>query len=297
MRSSAGTKHTFGDMTQPPRLGVMIRREIPPESVADVAARIDRFFAEIWVVEDLPYAGGISQLTTVLDATSHARIGHGIAPVPFRNPVALAMEWAAAARMHPGRVIAGIGHGVPTWMESIGAQVDSPLALLEESISCVVALLAGRTVTLDGRYVHVDDISLVFPPERHVPVVAGVRGPRSLELSGRVADGTVLGEGTSPDGVRAAKRLIDQGRADAGRTGAHNITVFAELGRVEGHIPPDSRGELEMSDPASCAASVRRLAEAGADSVILVPSDRDARDELERLVVEFVPQLRDELDA
>jgi alkanesulfonate monooxygenase SsuD/methylene tetrahydromethanopterin reductase-like flavin-dependent oxidoreductase (luciferase family) len=275
----------------------MIRRGIPPEAVAGVASRIDQFFDEIWVVEDLPYAGGISQLTTVLDATSHARIGHGIAPAPFRNPVALAMEWATAARTHPGRVIAGIGHSVPTWMESIGAQVDSPLALLEESISCVIGLLAGRTVTLDGRYVHVDDISLVFPPDRRVPVVAGVRGPRSLKLSGSIADGTVLSEGTSPDGVRAARRLIDEGRSEADRTGVHDITVFAELGSGEGHLPPDSRQELEMSDPVSCAASIRRLAEAGADSVILLPSDRDARGELERLVVEFGPQLRHELDA
>jgi alkanesulfonate monooxygenase SsuD/methylene tetrahydromethanopterin reductase-like flavin-dependent oxidoreductase (luciferase family) len=275
----------------------MIRREIPPEAVADVAARIDQFFDEIWVVEDLPYAGGIGQLTTVLDATSHARIGHGIAPAPFRNPVALAMEWATAARTHPGRVIAGIGHGVPTWMESIGEQVDSPLTLLEESISCVVGLLAGRTVALDGRYVHVEDISLAFPPDRRVPVVAGVRGPRSLNLSGRVADGTVLAEGTSPDGVRAAKRLIDEGRAEAGRTGAHDITVFAELGGAEGHLPLDSRGGLEMSDPVSCAASICQLAEAGAHSVVLVPSDRDARGEIDRLAVEFVPQLRHELDA
>ena len=202
-----------------------------------------------------------------------------------------------SARTHPGRVIAGIGHGVTMWMESIGEQVGSPLALLEESISCVVGLLAGRTVTLEGRYVHVEDISLAFPPDRRVPVVAGMRGPRSLDLSGRVADGTVLGEGTSPDGVRAAKRLIDEGRAEAGRTGAHDITVLAELGGAEGILPPDSRKELEISDPVSFAASIRQLAEAGADSVVLVPSDRDARDDLERLVVEFVPQLRHELDA
>jgi hypothetical protein len=54
MPSSAGTTHTWGEMTQPPRLGVMIRREIPPEAVADAAARVDPFFDEIARSKILP---------------------------------------------------------------------------------------------------------------------------------------------------------------------------------------------------------------------------------------------------
>ncbi len=51
---------------------------------------------------------------TVLQATERVVVGHGIAPAPFRNPAALAMEWATLATLHPGRFAAGLGHGVPT---------------------------------------------------------------------------------------------------------------------------------------------------------------------------------------
>ncbi len=40
-------------------------------------------------------------------------------------------------------------------------------------------------------------------PDGVPPLLAGVRGPRSLALAGRVADGTVLAEPTTPERVRA----------------------------------------------------------------------------------------------
>ncbi|MEL6982617.1 MAG: LLM class flavin-dependent oxidoreductase, partial [Actinomycetota bacterium] len=99
--------------------GVMLRREIAPEDEIATARAMAPFVDELWIVEDLPYAGGVAQLGPILAATEDAKVtvGHGIAPAPFRHPVALAMEWAALARMYPGRLQAGIGHGVPSWME------------------------------------------------------------------------------------------------------------------------------------------------------------------------------------
>ena len=57
------------------------------------------------------------------------------------DPAALAMEWATLARMHPGRVIGGIGHGVPGWMRQVSPHVESPLTLLRETIEQGVARL------------------------------------------------------------------------------------------------------------------------------------------------------------
>jgi 5,10-methylenetetrahydromethanopterin reductase len=54
-------------------------------------------------------------------------------------------------------------------------------------------------------------------------VVAGVVRPRSLELSGRVADGTLIAEGHGPDDVRSARTLIHQDGAAAD----HTVTVLA----------------------------------------------------------------------
>lgn len=277
-------------------IGAMIRREIHPELVANHARELDGVFDVLWVVEDLPWAGGVSQLTSVLDATETALVGHGIAPSPFRNPVALAMEWATISRLHPGRFVGGLGHGVQDWMHSIGAGVGSPLALLEEQLVAIRTLLAGETLSMDGRYVRVDGVTLEFPPTVPVRVHAGVTGPKSLVLSGRAADGTILGEGSSPEMVGRARQLIDSGRASAGRVDDHNVVVFVGVHvGAEDDLLPGFDGSLWASihtDPGRVAQDLAAVAAAGADSVVVVPLGRDPMSDLDairRLVVPALP--------
>jgi alkanesulfonate monooxygenase SsuD/methylene tetrahydromethanopterin reductase-like flavin-dependent oxidoreductase (luciferase family) len=149
-------------------------------------------------------------------------------PAVFRNPVASAMEIATLARLHPGRFIAGFGHGVPAWMEQIGALPAKPVRALEEVALTVRRLLAGERVTLAGDHVHVTDAQLLQPPAEIPPVVLGVRRPLGLRAAGRSADGTILAEPAPPEYIRWARRRIDEGRAEAGRTDPHRITVFVK---------------------------------------------------------------------
>ena len=60
------------------------------------------------------------------------------------------------------------------------------------------------------------------PPDVPPPVVAGVRGPKSLAAAGRCADGVVLAEFSGPTAVRHA---ID----DAAPTGPFEVAVFTVL--------------------------------------------------------------------
>ena len=231
----------------PGRLGVMIDRSLPPErllplaAVCEDAAGVD----DVWVVEDLSWGGSISAAATVLAATRRLHVGIGIAPAPLRNPALLAMELATLGRLHPGRLTAGIGHGVQSWMREVGAAVPSPLTLLEETFTVVRALLRGDRVVHDGRFVHIEDLSLVHPLRTPLPLLAGVTGPKSLRLSGRIADGTILAEGTGPAEIAAARALIDDG-GGTGRAGAadHRIVVLAYV--------------LITDDPAAAAAQTEQ---------------------------------------
>lgn len=278
-------------------IGAMIRRDVPPGAVSAHAQAVQQGFDELWIVEDLPWAGGISQISAVLEATDDVVVGHGIAPAPFRNPAALAMEWATLAELFPGRIAGGIGHGVPSWMRSIGEGVDSPLTLLKETIEAVRGLLAGDTMDVDGRYISLGAVQLRFPPLQIPSVSAGVLGPKSLRLSGAVADGTILPEGQGPDEIRAARDLIDAGRADAGRTDEHRLTVFAgfhcgdpsELGPPPPEVPQgwDAIGP----DADAVAAKLQLLVDAGADSVVLVPFGENITDALQFAAAEIVPRL------
>jgi 5,10-methylenetetrahydromethanopterin reductase len=213
------------------RVGALFRCSLEPELLRSYARRVEGLgYDELWIVEDCFYAGGIASAATALAATERITVGLGILPAVLRNPAATAMEVAALARLFPGRVVPGLGHGVAAWMRQVGALPPSQLAALGETITTVRALLAGQTVTLYGAHVHLDDVRLDHPPRITPPVLAGVRGPRSLRLSGRVADGTILTELSSPGYVRWAREQIDAGRAEAARTDPHRVIVYALLG-------------------------------------------------------------------
>lgn len=272
-------------------VGAMILRDIPPSEVVAHAQAIQGGFDELWVVEDLPFAGGISQAAAVLANTESVIVGHGIAPAPFRNPAALAMEWATLSELFPERVACGIGHGVQSWMAQIGERVRSPLRLLEETIVAVTGLLRGESVTMDGTYVQLADITLKFPPA-HVPVVsAGVVGPKSLALSGQVAGGTIMSEGHGPAEIAAALELI-------GPVEDHHLTLFAGFYCGDpsglGEANPDAPvGWDAVADtPEAVGAKLQTTIDAGVDSLILVPFGADPQTQLQLAASEIVPLLR-----
>lgn len=275
------------------RIGFMFDRDRAPEELTGYAALLDEAGADdLWVVEDLGWAGSIASAALALAATRRLRVGIGIAPVALRNPALLAMELAMLERAHPGRLVSGVGHGVPEWMRQVGAGTPRKLALLEESIIAVRGLLAGETVELTGRAVTVDGVRLVHPPRAVPPIVTGVVQPRSLELSGRVADGTIIAEGHGPAQIRAAREHIERGIA-AGDRPAHELIVFAFLrvdddparaaeairSAVAGQaawlgVPPAE--VFTLTGPASSLpGKVAELAAAGASTVVLRPLGPD----------------------
>jgi len=88
-------------------------------------------------------------------------------------------------------------------------------------------MLAGDNVTFDGTEVHLDQAKLVHPPQQPPPISLGVRGAKSLALSGRVADGTILAEYAAPEYVAWAREQITTAQQEVGRNHPHRLTVFA----------------------------------------------------------------------
>ncbi|MFG2551605.1 LLM class flavin-dependent oxidoreductase [Streptomyces sp. NPDC048581] len=267
-------------------LGAVFRPQLAPERLRSVAELADAAgLEELWLWEDCFREGGISTAAAALAWTERVRIGVGLLPVPLRNVAIAAMEAATLHRMFPGRPILAVGHGVQDWMGQVGARVESPVTLLREHLVALRALLGGERVSTEGRYVKLDDVALDWPPAGPVPVIAGVTGPRSLRLAGEVADGTLLTASTSPEGVRRARQLIDEGRESAGRAGAepHPVVVYllAATGpdaaaRVKAELAAEGLASVPdlgvAGDAGTVAKAVQRLADAGADTVVLQPT-------------------------
>lgn len=267
-------------------VGAMLRRELQPEQLRDAATALEAAgYDQLWVVEDCFYAGGIATAATVLAVTGRVGVGIGILPAVARHAAFTAMELAALARLAPGRLTAGIGHGVGAWMQQVGAMPPSQLAALEETLETVRALLAGGRVTRHGRHVDIDDVVLDLPPAAPPPVLAGVLRPRSLEVATRAADGVILPEGSPPAFVADVRRRLGPGARlvvyawAAPGEDAETLRAPVEEGLAD---PRDVRRDfLDAADPlahvtvagdaAACRAAIGALAGAGADTVVLVP--------------------------
>ena len=222
-------------------LGVVFTADRPPEELAAFAAAAESAgLDEVWLWEDCFLMGGIATSVTALAGTTHITVGLGVMPAVFRNAVAAAMEIATLARLHPDRFIAGLGHGVPAWMEQIGALPPKPVRALEETAVAIRRLLDGESFSMQGDHVDLRDVRLARPPSVRPPVVLGVRRPLGLRASGRVADGTILAEPSAPAYIRWARERIEEGRASAGRTDPHRVTVF-----VKGRVGADRRHARE----------------------------------------------------
>lgn len=201
-------------------IGMCFHREAPAAQVVDQARNAEALgYDEFWVIEDCFFTAGVSLAAAALTATERIGVGIGIMPVVARTAAMTAMEIATLAGLAPGRFHAGLGHGVQSWMAQMGARPDSPVTALTEVLTEVKALLAGERRSTQGRYVTLDDVALDAPPEPVPLVSAGVRGPKSLAVAGRCADGTILADFVSAPYVRWARERIG--------VEPHRVTVFA----------------------------------------------------------------------
>ncbi|MEP7286365.1 MAG: LLM class flavin-dependent oxidoreductase [Chloroflexota bacterium] len=217
-----------------PALGVIFHPVFPPETLVDYAQRSEAAgFDEIWLWEDAFLAGAFSSAATILAKTDHIKVGIGLLPATVRNPLFAAMEIATLARLYPGRFLPGFGHGVESWMKQIGAAPKSTMKALEETVTAVRGLLRGETVTLHGTHVHLEAVKMVLTPPEIPPLYIGAIREKSLQLAGRIGDGTILTEMSSPAYIRWARSHIAAGMAESGQS-ENRCVVF-----VESKVNPD----------------------------------------------------------
>ncbi len=175
----------------------------------------------LWVTEDPDGWDAFALLGALATATRRAQLGTGVTNPYLRHPNLLAASVATLDRLSAGRAILGLGRGQPEWYaRSLGTDVGSPLAVLEETI-----LLLRRWWTAphrasspnDGHFNVRDWQRTIHPLQTPPSIYLAAAGPKALALAGRLADGVVFNNLTSPTYLAQAIPAVRAAALAAGR--------------------------------------------------------------------------------
>lgn len=221
------------------------RRE-PAHHFAELLERAEQLEAldwdTLWLSEQVFVGDGESAASLPLAAavaarTERLRIGTGVLPLPFLNPVRVAEDAATLDVLSGGRFDLGVGLGA---RNATPPGADDPIRergpRVDESIEIVRRLLSGERLDYDGTYFSYADLEVHPRPLQHpVPVWVGGASAGAARRAGAIADG-FLGVGD----MRASVEQIARSAEAQGRDPAA-ITIAGGLPRLMVTRDPDTR--------------------------------------------------------
>jgi F420-dependent oxidoreductase-like protein len=190
-----------------------------------------------WTAETWGYDGA-TPLAYLAAKTSKLRLGTGILQVGTRTPALTAMTAMALASLSGDRFLLGLGVSGPQVIEGWhGVRFARPLQRLRETVEIVRKIARGERLEYQGEMYHLplpggEGKALVssVPPRPNLPIYLATLGPKSLDLTGELADGW-LGTSFIPEHADMFFDPIAAGAARAGRTLA-NIDLQVAAGVV-----------------------------------------------------------------
>ncbi|MEO5964002.1 MAG: LLM class flavin-dependent oxidoreductase [Candidatus Limnocylindrales bacterium] len=132
-------------------------------------------------------------LTAAAEATSRIEIGPFIACTGFRNPALLAKMAATLDEVSGGRLVMGLGSGVPgrdpSW-SAFGFDGSRHVGKYAEAVEVVTRLLRERAVTFEGTHYRTDAAELIprGPRPDGPPILVAGLGERTLAVAARFGD-------------------------------------------------------------------------------------------------------------
>ncbi len=192
---------------------------LPVTEAVDLGRRAEALgVRRLWIAEEYHWRSAFAIANAVALNTRSIGLGLGIVSPFTRHPGVLAMEAATLSEISGGRLILGLGVSVIGLLRHKEWGRVPIAAGMREGLGTVKRLLAGETITSEGRVFSLDRACVGFVPREGtgIPVYAGVLSPRNLETAGELADGLLLGIFCTPEFVRSC---IGHFRRGAERTG------------------------------------------------------------------------------
>ncbi len=215
-------------------------------------------FRECWTI-----------LAAAAEATTRIGIGPFVACAGFRNPGLLARMAETLDEVSSGRLVLGLGSGVPdgdTSWRMFGFEAARPVGRYAESAEVVARLLHGETLTFSGDHVRTDGATLEprGPRPAGLPLWLAAKGDRTMDVAARWGDAVNVNTAlTSPNDVAMAAGAADAACARVGRDPATlELTGWTRIALDPGGHGVERRGWLSGS-AAELVATLRAMAAAG----------------------------------
>jgi len=175
--------------------------------------------AEAWGMD------AIVPLAYVAAVTKNIKLGTGIVQISSRVPSMIAMTSQSMATVSNNRFVLGLGVSGPQVVEGLhGASFAHPLGRLRECVEIIRKGLSGERLQYEGKHYLLPrpggegkPIKLSQPPRKDLPIYLATLGPKSLEMTGELADGW-LGTSFVPEAADVFLDPIKRGLAKSGRT-------------------------------------------------------------------------------
>jgi 5,10-methylenetetrahydromethanopterin reductase len=222
--------------------GVLLLPTYPPNRLVGLAQLAERTgYDFLWLADERFFREVYASLTLCALRTERIKLGPCVTDPYSRHPALTAMAIATLDEISGQRAVLGLGAGVSGFRE-LGIAREQPAVAMREAIELINRLLAGETVSFQGRRLSFHDGRLDFTPVRsHVPIYVASQRPAGCRLAGRMADGAIMQGCVAEALLRFFGQMVIEGAQQSGRDAAR-IDLVA---RINVCIDDDRRAARE----------------------------------------------------
>jgi len=203
-------------------LGLAARGEVA-EVVAWSAAARASGLDSVWIHDSYFERDAVSYVSAIAaelgadEREDGFRIALGAVNPNTRHPVVLAMTGSALDEMAPGRIVMGIGTGLPLRLKQMGIPYAPETAIegVSRAMDQVRALWAGER--LPSAVEGLPPIQPMFPPPHRIPLVIAAYRKEFVQLAGEKADGYLARPAESIASLAGITRRLRDAAQSAGR--------------------------------------------------------------------------------
>jgi 5,10-methylenetetrahydromethanopterin reductase len=166
--------------------------------------------------------------------TTRFEVGTGVLAAGSYHPVMAAAIGATMRAAFGERFVLGLGRGAWAWYEILGiTEEPGPMgkqysfAAFEDYVSIIRRLWRGERITYDGPAGRYREIFLSDPPQCEPPPIwyAILGGERAARVAARIADGVLITDMVTPEGVSKAVAAITNERERCGLDGPFRVAA------------------------------------------------------------------------